>query len=79
MRIELKLLRVKNQLTQQQLAQKLGVSCTMYNLIERGQRKGSIDFWTKIQQLFNVSDADMWKLYTYKEYAVNPQFKVEKR
>ena len=79
MRIELKLLRVKNQLTQQQLAEKLGVSYATYNLIERGQRKGSTEVWTKIQQLFNISDADMWKLYANKEYAVNPQFKVEKR
>lgn len=79
MRIELKLLRIKHQLTQQELAKELGVSCATYNLIESGQRKGSIEVWTKIQQLFNISDADVWSLYSKKEYAVNPQMKVEKR
>lgn len=79
MRTDLKVLRIKHHLTQAQLAEKLGVSYATYNLIEQGKRKGSVEFWRKIQNTFNLADADMWQLYTNKEYAVNPQINVEKR
>lgn len=79
MRTNLKVLRVKHQLTQAQLAEKLGVSYATYNLIEQGKRKGSTEFWQRIQTLFNLTDAEMWQLYANKEYAVNPQIGVEKR
>lgn len=79
MRTNLKVLRVKHQLTQQQLAEKLGVSYATYNLVEQGKRKGSTEFWQRIQALFNLSDAEMWQLYANKEYAVSPQVNVEKR
>lgn len=79
MRTGLKILRIKHQLTMQQIAKKLGVSYSTYNLIENGQRKGSTEFWERIQTQFNLSDAEMWQLYANKEYAVNPQVGVEKR
>lgn len=79
MRTNLKVLRVKHQLTQAQLAEKLDVSYPTYNLIEQGKRKGSEDFWKRLQQAFNLSDAEMWQLYANKEYAVNPQVGIEKR
>lgn len=79
MRTDLKVLRIKHHLTQAQLAEKLGVSYATYNLIEQGKRKGSVEFWSKIQNTFNLADADMWQLYTNKEYAVNPQINLEKR
>lgn len=66
MRTELKVLRVKNQLTQKQLAEKLGVSYPTYNLVEQGKRKGSTEFWQGIQSLFNLTDAEMWQLYANK-------------
>ena len=79
MRNDLKVLRVKHQLTQQQLADKLGVSVVTYNLIEQGKRQGSKDFWQGIQKAFSLTAAEMWQLYTNKEYAVNPQVGIEKR
>ena len=79
MRTELKILRIKQHLTQAELAEKVGVSYATYNLIEQGKRKGSNDFWVKLQQVFNLSDAEMWQLYANKEYAVNPQVGIEKR
>lgn len=79
MRTELKVLRVKNNLTQKDIATKLGISYPTYNLIEQGKRKGSTDFWRKMQKLFNLSDAEMWQLYSNKEYAVNPKVDVETR
>ena len=63
MRNELKVLRVKHQLTQQQLADKLGVSVVTYNLIEQGKRQGSKDFWAKLQQLFSLADGELWQLF----------------
>lgn len=79
MRTSLKVLRVKNNLTQKDIAAKLGISYPTYNLIEQGKRKGSTDFWRKLQKVFNLSDAEMWQLYSNKEYAVNPQINVETR
>lgn len=79
MRTGLKILRIKHHLTMQQLAKKLGVSYSTYNLIEKGERKGSTEFWERIQTLFNLTDAEMWQLYANKEYAVNPKVGVETR
>lgn len=79
MRTNLKVLRVKQHLTQAEIATKLGVSYATYNLIEQGKRKGSTEFWQRIQTLFNLSDAEMWQLYANKEYAVSPQVGIEKR
>lgn len=79
MRTELKILRIKHHLTQVQLAEKVGVSYATYNLIEQGKRKGSTEFWHKLQKQFNLTDAEMWQLYSNKEYAVSPQVGIEKR
>lgn len=79
MRTGLKILRVKQHLTQAEIATKLGVSYATYNLIEQGKRKGSTEFWLRIQAQFNLTDAEMWQLYANKEYAVNPQVGIEKR
>ena len=61
MRLNLKVLRVTHNLTQQQLANKLGVSVSTYNLIETGKRRGSQEFWEKLQKEFKLEDGDVWK------------------
>ena len=66
MRTELKVLRVKHNLTQKELAEKVGVSYPTYNLIEQGKRKGSTQFWANVQKLFNLEDGELWKLYANK-------------
>lgn len=63
MRTDLKVLRVKNNLTQAELAKKLGVSCPTYNLIEQGKRNGSTKFWLNVKAVFNLEDGELWKLY----------------
>lgn len=61
-RRELKILRVKHDLTQQQLADELGINVGTYNLIENGKSNGSRKIWLKLQELFNLGDAEVWKL-----------------
>lgn len=62
MRQDLKIFRVKQNLTQQQLAEQMGVSVATYNLIENGTRRGSQEFWLKLQQTYKLEDGDVWKM-----------------
>lgn len=59
-RTSLKVLRVKNDLTQVQFAERIGVSRMQYSSIENGKTDGSVEFWKKVQSEFNLSDAEMW-------------------
>lgn len=59
-RKKLKLFRVERDLNQGDMSAKIGFSRSLYTLIERGERDGSLDFWQSFQRAFNVSDADMW-------------------
>ena len=65
----LKMLRLKNGLSQEEMARKLGMSRQNYGLIETGKAPGNIRFWSKVQQEFNISGADMWELISNKETA----------
>ena len=49
-------------LTQEDVANKLGISTGAYCLIEQGKRVGSAKTWSKIQKLFNLTDEETWKL-----------------
>lgn len=66
MRKDLKVLRVKHDLTQKELAEKLGISVPAYNLIEQGKRNGNKELWKKIQSIFNLDNAEVWELYAGK-------------
>lgn len=61
-RKKLKMLRLENNLTQKEMAEKLGRSRAAYIKIEHGERNASRDFWEKLQEVFAVPDADMWEL-----------------
>ena len=56
MRVNLKCLRVQHDLTQDQMAERLGVTRTTYNLIENGKSKGSVDFWLTLKREFPEAD-----------------------
>ena len=62
MRHNLKVFRVTHNLTQQQLADKLGVSVSTYNLIENGSRRGSQKLWETLQKEFNLDGGKVWEL-----------------
>lgn len=64
MRLELKVFRMKQKLDQKEMADKLGVSISTYNLIENGKRRGSQEFWLKLQSEFNLDGNEVWSLQT---------------
>lgn len=61
-RIALKQFRIGKMLTQQEMADKLGVDRTKYAAIELGKRHGTFVFWSTFQNVFEVPDENMWKL-----------------
>lgn len=58
----LKILRVRYGLTQEGMAEKLGMSRQAYAKIENGLGKGNIQFWSKVQRAFDLSSEGMWDL-----------------
>lgn len=62
MRMNLKLLRVSNRLTQDEMASKLGCARCTYAAIEGGTRTGGASFWKMVQLVFNVPDEEMYPL-----------------
>lgn len=58
----LKVLRVKNGLTQEQMANKMGWSRQYYAKTESGRSFGTVPFWNKLQKAFGVPDDEMWLL-----------------
>lgn len=61
-RIELKALRIRHDMSQQEMANILGVNRSTYAMIERGQRRGNDAVWAALKEKFNIPDAEMWKL-----------------
>ena len=61
-RHNLYMLRCDKRLTQAEIADKLGVSRQVYANIEKGRNAGSTEFWSNLQKVFNIPDADMYPL-----------------
>ena len=61
-RNNLYILRCKHQLTQAEIAAKIGVSRLTYSYVEQGERSGNQAFWEAIQRIFNVPDEEMYSL-----------------
>lgn len=59
---ELRVLRARYNLTQEQTADILGVSRATYVNVENGNQRGSVELWKKIQKAFDLSDADTWRM-----------------
>ncbi len=54
MRENLKNARKEKGLTQQQVADQLGISLRYYKQIEAGQRTGDFEIWDNLEDMFNV-------------------------
>lgn len=61
-RINLKLFRIKHNLSQQEMAQRLKVGRSTYVDIEHGKRDGSIRFFNTLQDEFQLTDDEVWVL-----------------
>ena len=59
---KLKIWRMKQRVTQQEMAERTGVSLSTYNLIENGTRRGSHEFWLNLQREFYLDDGEVWRL-----------------
>lgn len=55
MRENLKNARKAAGLTQQQMADKLGINCRYYKAIESGERLGAIWMWDKLEDIFKIN------------------------
>lgn len=62
MRVNLKVLRVRMNLNQSEMAEKCGIGRVAYSAIERGDRGGSMEFWKRLQNAFSVPDEKMFSL-----------------
>ena len=60
MRTNLKVFRVKQNLSQEAFAEKIGYTRATYSAIENGKRSGRQRFWLDFQKAFNIPDADLW-------------------
>jgi DNA-binding XRE family transcriptional regulator len=67
-RIKLKQFRIGLDLSQEQMADSLGVSRSMYAAIENGQRYGTLKFWKNLEVTHNVSPADVYEMMTEIEF-----------
>ena len=59
---KMKILRITHNMTQSDVAEKIGISLSLYNLIENGKRVGTLQTWEKIQKLFSLNDKEMLSL-----------------
>lgn len=46
-------------LTQQQVADRLGIGLRYYKAMEYGERLGAIDLWDKLEDMFSVHQRDL--------------------
>lgn len=53
---------VNGDLSQRETASKLEISEGAYSQIEKGKRTGSTKTWKKIQEVFNLTDEEVWSL-----------------
>lgn len=54
-------LRKKNNLTQSELAEKIGLSTNFIGMVERGERNTSVDKIFKLAKVFNISLAQFFE------------------
>lgn len=67
-RLKLKQFRVGLDLSQEQMADSLDVSRSMYAAIENGQRYGKLPFWKKLEVTHNVPSKEVYEMMTEIEF-----------
>lgn len=60
---DLREVRYKNgDLSQTEMAARIGISVATYGKIEAGKVSGSVRTWERIQELFGLTDGDVWRM-----------------
>ena len=67
-RIKMKQWRVGLDMSQEQMADSLEISRSMYSAIENGQRYGTIPFWKKLEATHNVPAEKVYEFMTEIEF-----------
>lgn len=62
MRRKLKEARQKAGMTQQQVADHLGIGLVYYQKIEKGDRTGNFEIWDNLEDLFNLHQRELRKI-----------------
>ncbi len=62
MRTRLKVFRVQQHKSQQEIAAVLGYERAYYGHVERGLQKGSAEFWSRLQAAFGLTDGKVKEL-----------------
>ena len=61
-RTNLKVFRVKHNLTQEEIASRIGCIRPTYSAIENGKREGRKTFWGDLQMAFGLTDDEIQEL-----------------
>ena len=61
MRTELRVFRVRQKMTQAQFAEKIGVGRALYASVENGSRNGTLYFWQRFKDAFDIPESDIWR------------------
>lgn len=61
-RINLKVLRTRHNLTQEEMAKKCGIHRGGYSLIEAGTRSGTPRFWLNLKTAFDLTPDELFKI-----------------
>ena len=60
-RIELKMFRVRLDISQAEMAERIGVDRSTYSSVENGTRNGTYKFWMKFKTTFDIPESEMWR------------------
>lgn len=61
-RTNLKVFRVKNNLTQAEIAKLIGVDRQVFAAVESGRCEGRQKFWCGLQTAFHLTPSEVWEL-----------------
>lgn len=59
MRKNLKIFRIKQELTQGEIADIVGCNRNTYGAIENGKKDGKLQFWNALKKAFDISDEEI--------------------
>lgn len=55
-------LRKRKGWSQEEAARRLEIPLISYQKIEQGKSEGKVNFWRRVQRIYELSDEDMWSV-----------------